>query len=130
MKDSLYVPQVLVDTTWHLLWYLYLLLLLILLMMDRLILLWCIKGVFIRRGQTNPVPDSPPSPQAGLGEVQKCVTGTLAPVGRRNKRTVPMFYHAYYQTLCEGMCEHVEVSHHDVATPHPYKPDCVCVDSE
>ena len=27
------------------------------------------------------------------------------------------------------MCGHVEVAHHDVATPPPYKPDCISVES-
>ena len=27
------------------------------------------------------------------------------------------------------MCGHLKVAHHDVATPPPHKPDCVCVNS-
>ena len=75
------------------------------------------------------MPAPPPAPQVCLGEPQNCVTGALAPVGRRDKRIVPMLDHARRQTCCEGLRCRVKLLQLDVATPSPHKPDCVRVDS-
>ena len=66
--------------------------------MARLRLVWWIKGIFIHRGHTNPIPGPPPVPQVGLGEAQKYRTGDLAPIVSRYYLTVPMLDHALHHT--------------------------------
>ena len=75
------------------------------------------------------MPYPPPVPQVGLSRAQKCGTGALDPVGGRDNHIVPVLDHAQCQTYYEGLCCHVKVAQHDVATPPPHKPDCVYVDS-
>ena len=54
---------------------------------------WCVKGIFIRQGHTNPVSSHPPVLKKSLGNSQTRVVWALELVGEWYERILPILDH-------------------------------------